>query len=71
MIYTMSTEEKTQQLGQLMLDKKASETRLAELRLKATNIGATFTQIGLALSSGNPERLAFGQQSVDTRIRGY
>jgi hypothetical protein len=69
MIYSMSNEEKTQQLGQLVIDKKASETRLAELRLKAANFGSTFSEIGRALSNGSPEQLAFQHQQVDVRFR--
>jgi len=63
MIYTMSTEEKSQQLGQLMLDKKASEQRLAELTLKASNTGKSLVDIGSVLIK-NPSLLAFTGDEV-------
>jgi hypothetical protein len=68
MIYVMSNEEKVNQLGRLMLDKKASEAKLAELRLKAKNIGTKFEAIGRALTQ-DPALLVFPHESVDTRFR--
>lgn len=50
MIYIMSSEEKASQLGQLMLDKKASQARLAEFKLKAKNIGKQFETIEKVLA---------------------
>jgi hypothetical protein len=67
-IYVMSNEEKSKQLGQLMLDKKASEMTLAELQLRAKNIGKQFESIGSSLSR-DPASLVFPHESVDTRFR--
>lgn len=69
MIYVMSNEDKSKQLGQLMLDKQASERRLAELKLSAKNFAINFAAIARGLDS-NPELLGFPQDSVDTRFRG-
>jgi hypothetical protein len=64
----MSNEEKVKQVGQLVLDKKASETKLAELKLKAKNIGKQFEDIGHSLSR-DPALLVFPRESADTRFR--
>jgi hypothetical protein len=68
MIYTMPPEEKAQQLGQLMLDKQASQQRLAQLTLKAKNIGSAFVIAGSTLTN-NPTSLIFPHESVDIRFR--